>query len=210
MGEFELDDVINAQLSSGEIHRWYFDALNGDVITITVAPAFGVDLELVINDPKGLKIAGRDYRPAGQAEVIANLALDQNGFYQIVVNEVDGHSGDYALVAVDEFSIPIIFPGNLGYGASTSSSLPARSYHIWHFLGDAGDIVNISLDPTDDSDLILIFYGPDMLQLERVDQEGPGGPELLSYILDIDGFYSILVQEYVGMVSEYDLALTDN
>lgn len=210
MGEIALDDVINARLYSGEVHRWYFDALNGDVITITVAPALGVDLELVINDPKGLKIAGRDYRPAGQAETIANLALDQNGFYQIVVNEVNGHSGDYAVLVMDEFSIPVVFPGNLTYGSSSAGSLPAGTYHIWHFLGDAGDLVDISLDPTDNSDLILTLYGPDMSQIARVDQQGPGDPELLSYTLTADGFYAILVKEYGGVASEYDLVLTDD
>lgn len=209
-GEAEIDKVVNAQLAAGETHVWYYNATAGDVITITVGPARDVDLELVVNDPQGTWVTSRDYTPVGGAETIVGLILDQDEEYQILVNEVYGEPGDYALVVMDRDSTTIRFTGNLSYGASRSTSLPADTDHLWHFQGTAGDNITIRLAPTDNSDLAFVLYGPDMDdQPDRVDGSGSGGAEQSSFQLAETGFYTIWIEVYGGGEGGYELSLTD-
>jgi hypothetical protein len=205
-----MDTVVNAQLAAGETHGWYYNATAGDVITITVGPASDVDLELVVNDPQGTKVAGRDYTPAGGAETIVGLDLDQSGEYQILVNEVYGEPGDYGLVVMDRDSTTIRFIGNLSYGASRSTSLPADTNHLWHFQGTDGDNITIRLTPTDNSDPAFVLYGPDMgNQIGRVDGSGSGDAEQSSFQLTETGFYTIWIEVFGGGDARYELSLTD-
>jgi len=209
-GEAEIDTVVNAQLAAGETHSWYYNATAGDVITITVGPARDVDLELVVNDPLGTWVTGRDYTPVGGAETIVGLHLDQGGEYEILVNEVYGEPGDYALAVMDRDSTTIRFPGNLSYGGSRSTSLPANTNHLWHFQGTVGDNIAIRLAPTDNSDLAFVLCGPDMdNQIDRVDGSGPGDAEESSFQLTETGFYTIWIEVYGGGEGGYELSLTD-
>lgn len=209
-GEAEIDQVENGWLATDQTHSWYYDAVAGEVITITVGPAGGVDLELTVNDPSGVKVAGRDYTPAGGAETLAGLELTNTGEYQILVSEVDGFPGDYAIVVLDGDSINIRFPGNMGYGTTRSTTLPARAYHIWHFQATAGDKATIRLAPTDNKDLAYTLYGPDMDNLiRRVDGGGPGFVEEATFQLPATGFYSIWLEAYGTVEATYTLSLAD-
>jgi hypothetical protein len=202
--------VENGRLLAGQSQYWLFTASAGDVITITCGAASGVDLELTVNDPQGTKIAGRDYTGAGGAETIPGLALSLSGEYQIVIEEVDGLEGDYGIVALDSDSIAVRFTGNLSYGDSRSTTLPANTYHLWHFLGAAGDRVNVRLMPKDGSDLVFQFYGPDMsTRIEYVDVSGPGAVEQADFTLTETGFYTIWVEEWDNEEASYELELTE-
>jgi hypothetical protein len=201
---------MNGTLAPGETHAWIYFAFDGDVITLTVGPASGVDLDLVVNDPNGTKVAGRDYAGAGGAETLVGLELDKTGEYQILINEVDGYAGDYGFVIMDEDSFNIRFIGNLDYGDTRSTILPARTYHLWHFPGSVGDNITISLSPEDNSDLSFILYGWDMDdEIERVDSNSAGGAEEASLQLAETDFYTIWIEVLGGGAAEYELVLTE-
>ncbi len=196
---------------AGVSQYWLLNANAGDVITITCGAANDVDLELTVNDPQGTKIAGRDYSGAGGAETIPSLSLSLSGDYQILVQELDGLEGDYGLVVMDSDSINIRFTGNVSYGDSRSTTLPANTYHLWHFQGSAGDNVTVRLTPNDGSDLVFQFYGPDMsTRIEYVDVSGPGAVEEADFTLTETGFYTIWVEEWDNEESSYELLLTNN
>ncbi len=210
LGDAVIDRVENGWLANDQTHSWYYEAVAGEVITITVGPGGGVDLELAVNDPSGVKVAGRDYTPAGGAETLAGLELTRTGQYQILVSEVDGFPGDYAIVVLNRDSINVRFPGNMNYGTTRSTTLPARTYHIWHFQATAGDKATIRLAPTDNKDLAYSLYGPDMSNLiRRVDGGGPGFVEEATFQLPATGFYSIWLEAYGTVEAGYTLSLTD-
>ncbi len=209
MGEVQLEQVANGWLATNQTHRWYYDAVAGEVITITVGPATGVDLELTVNDPSGFEVGGREHAGAGGAETLAGLELTMTGEYQILVSEVNGNPGDYAIVVLDEDSIDVRFPGSVGYGTTRSTTLPARTYHIWHFQATAGDKATIRLVPTDNKDLVYSLYGPDMDRIARVDGGNVGFVEEATFQLSATGFYSIWLEAYGAVEAKYTLSLTD-
>jgi hypothetical protein len=210
LGEAVIGQVENGRLAANQTHSWYYDAVAGEVITITVGPASNVNVELLVNDPSGFEVAGRDNTFAGGAETLAGLELTMTGEYQILVSEVDGYPGDYAIVVLDGDSINVRFVGNMGYGTTRSTTLPALTYHIWHFQATAGDKATIRLAPTDNKDLAYTLYGPDMDNLiRRVDGGGPGFVEEATFQLSATGFYSIWLEEYGKGEATYTLSLTD-
>jgi hypothetical protein len=210
LGEAVIGQVENGWLAAVQTHSWYYDAVAGEVITITVGPAGNVNVELLVNDPSGFEVAGRDNTFAGGAETLAGLELTMTGEYQILVSEVDGHPGDYAIVVLDRDSINVRFVGNMGYGTTRSTTLPARTYHIWHFQATAGDKATIRLAPTDNKDLAYTLYGPDMDMIgDRVDGGNVGFVEEATFQLQETGFYSILLEAYGTVEATYTLSLTD-
>lgn len=210
-GHLVIDLVENGKLPVGGSQYWLLTAGAGEVITVTCGPAAGVDLELTVNNPQGIKIAGRDYAGAGGAETIPALVLELAGDYQILVEEVDGLGGDYGIVVMDSDSAIFRFVGNLNYGDSRSTALPASTYHLWHFQGTAGDNVTVRLTPKDTSDLVFQFYGPDMAsRIEYVDVGGSGDVEEADFLLSQTGFYTIWVEEWDEAAASYELLLTDS
>ena len=207
----EEDQVENGTLSADQGHYWLLTASAGDVITVTCGPASGVDIELTVNNPQGTKIAGRDYTGAGGAETIPGLVLDLAGDYQIVVDEVDGLAGDYGIVVLDHDATHIRFTGNLGYDDGRTTTLPANTYHLWHFQGTAGDNITIRLTPGGGSDLVFQFYGPDMgSRIERVDMNPSGGVEEADFTLTETGFYTVWIEDWDFEEAAYELLVTDS
>ncbi len=209
MGQVSIDQVVNGWLAIDQTHSWTYDATAGDVITVTVGPAGGIDLKLVVYNPSGAKVAERDYTPAGGEETIAALELDYTGQYELLVSEVHGYTGDYAIVVLNGDSVAISFPGSLIYGATRTTTLPAQTYQIWHFMGSAFDLALIRFSPADDSDLVFSLYGPDMDLIRRVNHGGSGFVEQLTIQLPATGFYSIWLEEDAGEEAAYTLWLTD-
>ena len=215
-GSIEYDQVENRLLGAGETHRWSLDVNAGDVVTVSIGPAIGLDLKIELIDPQGATIASRDEGSTGQAEIIAGLELSMGGEYGIRVRATNGLSGDYSIAASESNSyVDILFPGNIIYGETTSEFLPFNSHHIWHFQGTAGDTITILLTPYDNSDLVFTLFSPTMegvpdmvYQYERIDDYGAGDSEEASYDLDENGFYSIWVEEWSDGESNYELALT--
>ncbi|MCK4831415.1 MAG: hypothetical protein KAS81_01545 [Anaerolineales bacterium] len=209
LGQTYTDEVVNGKLAAGETHRWFFSGATDNIITITAAPAAGVDIQIKVANPAGEEFLKLDSAMAGQAETITALELTEDGGYHILLEAVDNGAGDYSLVVTDQFSIPILFPGNLDYGSTEIESLPAETYHIWHFQGNAGDNVTIRLTPDQNSDLIFELYDPGMgYPIDRVDLRGAGDPEEESYQLAHTGFYSIWVSEYSEEAADYELSVT--
>ena len=208
-GEIETGQVLNRVLAPGERHRWTHYGQVGDHIHILVGPATGIDTEITVNNPQGTRILTLNSGGAGQMDMVEDLELTQTGSYQIIIRDVDGDSGAYALAVTAVGDVTIVFPGNLNYGDNVARSLPADTYHIWHFQATAGDQVTIVVAPQDEIDIEFDLYRPAMGDpLRHVDANGPGDPEELTIRLDETGFYSILIQEYTGHPGSYALSLT--
>ncbi len=208
----DLDDmnVVNGQLAAGEVHRWTFDVEADDLLTISVGPDASLDIELSVFDEEGDKLAGRNDNLAGKSETVGDLAITEDGTIYIQIEGETGNSGSYGLVVMNEHSVPIVFMGNLKYEDSVSRSLAAGVQHLWHFQGQAGDVVEITLSTNDDIDLQFHFFGPDMGDpIEIVDMSGSGESETASFTLNQTGFYSIGIKEYSGVEGSYALQLVD-
>jgi len=209
----DLDDktVVNGQFAVGEVHRWTFDVWVDDLLTISVGPDASLDVKLSVFDEHEDKLLGRDDQSTGETETVEDLLITADGAIFIQIEGVAGSGGDYALVLMDEFSeSAILFMGNLEYEDSVSRSLATGVQHLWHFQGQTGDVVEITLSTNDDIDLQFHFFGPDMGDpIAIVDNFETGESETASFTLNQTGFYSIGIKEYSGVEGSYALQLVD-
>ncbi len=209
MGFLAADEIVHETLEVLETHRWHWNGSVGDVITITVACAQDVDVELVLNDPEGRRLVRQGDRPAGQTETATAIELTRNGDYVIMIREVDGTAGSYALLIMVPGSPPIVFPGNLEFGDQVVKILPANTAHIWHFSADAGDTIKLTLEPNPESDGVMVLYGPEGLGdlIAEIDSGRAGQIEQRSLQLTVSGYYAVYVTEASGTAGSYRLSL---
>jgi len=135
--------------------------------------------------------------------------LVSDGDHQIQIKALNGISGDYAMVLMDAYSSPIVFPGNLDYGDQSSHDLAPDTEHIWHFQGTAGDNIEIRVDPDDNFDVFFELYQPGGLfdLIDLVDDGAAGQIEFHQFVLSETGFYSILVGEDSDTEASYQVSL---
>ena len=212
VGPAEYDTVLNQTLEASQTHRWLMDGVASSEVTISLAAAPGLDLELVLLNPQGEELETADDHAAGGTETISDRALTQTSLYAILVREVNGLAGAYALVITDEYSYPLVFPGNIEIGEELDATLPAMTDHYWHFMADTGDEITIVLTPHSDADLIFTLFPPEGVDypIDQVDETEDGGIEAADFILSESGFYTILVQEWSGDQAGYRLSLDNN
>jgi hypothetical protein len=208
----DYDDIEKRKIEANTANIWDFDGELDDVVTISVAPAAALDVELELSDPTGTILSTKNEGGSGQVETVSEFSLETDGNHQIRIRAVGGTSGDYALVLQNSNSLPfIVFKGLMDIGASESSAIQADTDEMWHFEGDVGDVITIRVTPLDNGDPLFYILGPNSLELEFVD-EYPDGEveELTSYSLPSSGFYSIGVGEFNFSQSNYSIRLTQN
>jgi hypothetical protein len=210
-GEIQVQDWIIDRLEANQVHSWLFVVEANTTITVSVSAAKSVDAALSILDSSGTVVQEQNQAPAGQVESIAGLALSAAGDYEIRARTATGAAADYALTLLDDESFPSLFRGILGYGEGQAASLAAGSEHLWHFSGNAGDNITITVTPNDNSDLYVQLYDPAPELLVDIDSGFEGEPEELpNFALEETGFYTIIVSEFYGDPSNYTIALTGN
>jgi len=208
-GEIKTGQVLNGILAPGERHRWTYYGQIGQRINIMTGPAARIDTEITVNNPQGSRILTLNNAGPGKMDMIEDLELTQTGNYQIIIRDINDDSGAYALAVTEVGGVAIVFMGNLSFGESAARSLPADTYHFWHFQATAGDRVTVVVAPQGNIDIEFDLYGPTMGDpLRHVDERGPGGSEELTIRLDLTGFYSIRVNEYTGQPGSYAISLT--
>jgi len=208
-GSIAYDDVRKDFLEGGMTHRWELSGVVDDLVTIAVAaaPSLDVTLELVNSDQVSLGTSSSGL--LGETETLEELELPTTGDYEIVVRSVGITSGDYALLIQTDDSLPfIVMRDNIIYGGGSSGTIPADSDHFWHFVGEDGDVISITLSPVGQFDLVLYLIGPNGLELEFVDDTGVEGDDaILNYQLPDDGYYSVGVGEVQFDEANYVLTL---
>jgi hypothetical protein len=214
-GTIAFDKVIKTSLQANTVHRWQFTISTGaptGPITVTLAPDVSLDVALTVRSAQGETIIdNRNTGGAGQPET-ASLNQLEAGAYEILIGQVGGTPGSYALALLNEASQPLVFAGSLTYGQSRTANLPEDKDHMWHFYGTAGQSINIVVRPQDSSKLSFGLFGPTMQGVgDWVDQGGPGEvQQLLDILLPETGFYSIWIQEDLFEAAAYEIQLTRN
>lgn len=204
------EEVSKGVLTANESHAWTFTLDAADVVTISLAAALDMDVVITVKDPAGTTVIEQNGAGVGQPEMIGGLSLDNEGDYQIIIREVSGQPGPYAVGFTDMWSIGILFPGTLNYGDSRSASLPELVYHFWHFEGTEGDVITIVVAPGGDVDFGLVLYDPEMNDLELIDEGYTGSETLDHFDLHSTGLYSLQILEWYGDAADYQITLTRN
>ncbi len=167
-----------------------------------------LDLDVWLLDPDAQPLAMVDDFLAGQLETI-DYVLPTNGQYIIVVREFFGEPGEYeiSLQLNDESETEI--GGVINYGETVTGTVNAGKRVEWTFSGQIGEVINITLQPVNQSrDLVLTLIDPAGNIVINVDTSLAGLPErLIAFSLTAEGQWTIVIQEFFGESSDYELTL---
>lgn len=214
-GSIGMQDLRGGRLNSAETNSWRFSVQTGDVITISVAARADTDIAVAVLDPAGNRVADQNNSAAGEIETIAGLEVQGSGEYRVVLSEATGGETYYSLLILNSNYAdyyPFIFAGILSYGSNVTTSLAEATDQFWFFYGNAQEIVNINVAPTDQSDLFFDLFGPEGDQLEETfDDAGSGGSEQLrNFVLPSTGMFAIRVGEFAYEPSNYTILVSRN
>ncbi|MCB8944889.1 MAG: pre-peptidase C-terminal domain-containing protein [Ardenticatenaceae bacterium] len=210
--EIEAMSLSKNVLGQNEIHAWPFIIDGSEVVTITaVTTASSTDLLISIVDEERTILAEDNTGPNSPA-VIGQFELNTAGPYLIYVQTQDGSPADYALMLLYADSLNFIFQPVIAYGADEVVNLPPVSEHFWHFAGNTGDQITITVDPDDTTNVFLELYGPDANRISNpfISSGGDGVTEVLEFTLPEDGLYSIRVGEWDFGAGSYELTLIES
>jgi hypothetical protein len=160
-GSADLETLIMDSFNNSESHLWTFENdVPNNSLSIQVAPLAQSDIVIIVNDPNGVEIANRNSAGTGSLETISDLNLPGEGTYEIILTDKNQAGGDYAMMALDDFSFYISFH-QINYGATQTANFTIDEEQIWFFEGDANDIITITADPqAATSDISFDLLGP--------------------------------------------------
>ncbi len=219
-----IGETVTGEIrAAGQVDRWRFEGVAGQVISIALdaAPGSGLDplLELLAAD--GSPLATSDDEGGGRNSLINGLALPYNGPYVIVVRAW-GHAstGPYTLHLLEGARAPTPVPamptptpsplpealppvsqiGTIAPGEVVSGLLPAGTMHLWTLTVDGPLQLDVRLEGTAGAlDTLLEVIGPDGVLLAR-DDDGSGGvsSRLPALRLPAAGVYTLRVRAYLA------------
>ncbi len=174
------------------LHFYWFDALQGDLITLTPQNTSAFQPLIVLYD------AGFDETARAEAGEPLRTTIPQSGIYFAAASLPDPASpgGDYGFSvdylpnpATSENFIDIIYGEN--QGGNLNDTLPAVTYR---FRGSAGDTITIVMNRTggDLNSYLYLLDSAGELLFEDNDSGGENGNARITYTLPADGVYVIV------------------
>lgn len=207
----------------GQVDRWLFEGVAGQVISIGLdaAPGSGLDplLELLAAD--GSLLATSDDEGGGRNSLISGFVLPSAGPY-VIVARAWGHTstGPYTLHLMEGVHTPAPLPaassptpapvlevlppvsqiGAIAPGEVVNGLLPAGTMHLWTLTVDRPLQLDVRLEGIDGAlDTLLDVIGPDGVLLARDDDGGGGGGSRLPVLrLPAAGTYTLRVRAYLA------------
>ncbi len=213
-GELRDDSVqVEATLAAGARDLWTFTTAGTQYASLFLQPEDApLDLTLTVLGPDRQTIALVENGYAGMTEATTDLLLTQPGVYIVEVSDFAHHSGRYSLSLSLSDQPQYAGGGSITFGQALQNQLPANSQHYWAFLGAAGQLLSIVVEPGAPTfDAILELYAPDGRQLIALDEGFSGDPEVLSgFALPAAGEYAVLVRSFSPQGGPYTLSLDES
>ena len=210
-GRIEFGQAIQSTLPAQGQQYWVFGGTSGQRISIVVEPAATtLDPVLELYGPDGQQLVTLDEGFSGDPELISGFELPSGGEYAILVRSFSQQGGDFTL-SLDEGGQDIANfydAGDLVYGDARQETLQRQEAHAWFFEGKAGDQLVVRAAPLDANlDLQIWLLDQDVRRIAAADENLEGKPESIDMILDRDGQYIVLIQDFNGEPGSYGIAL---
>ena len=217
MGTISVGESVAGSLAEEESHSWALEARGGEIVNILVTPLDDeMDLVVTVLGAGGTMYGYYDDSATDEPEEILGLELDSAGETIIRIEEFWGTAGSYTLEIAPgkEGSGSGAGPaewttmGELALGQIVESSLNRGERHAWIVTAEAGDVLDITVNPVDaEMDLTFSVIAPNGSPLVAQYDEGfSGEPEVLYGLrFDWSGDYTVIVGEFWGEAGSYEL-----
>ncbi|MEM7798051.1 MAG: hypothetical protein AAF633_02575 [Chloroflexota bacterium] len=209
-GTLQIGELVEGDLQSQEIDRWFFEGKAGEQISIILAPLDDYDLFFSFYSPDETLLATFDESFAGDIELMANYELPFTGRYAVWVQSFSEIPGPYTLTVDEGHQVGSNFydAGNLNPSVIKTESLQAGEIHVWFFEGENNDEIELTVRPISTPlDLNLLLLSNSRERLRSQDQTGDGATESFTITLSETGSYIVLIQDFLGRAGAYEILL---
>ncbi len=212
MGDAGFHSLVLDTLEPGTRHAYTISVEAGTTITLGLVMPAEFDPVVKLLDQEGKLLLEKNDVGAGEVERIEGFVVEDDAEFRIIVHDIDDRGADYSFTLDDGLSFDFLyFVGLLKYGDTKNTQMPANRLDFWHFYGEEGDEITISLTPNDSSDLRFLLYTPEFDELSDgfVDQRPGGQSEQATFTLPRSGLYTLQVEEFNLLSSDYLVRLTE-
>lgn len=210
-GRIEFGQAIQSDLAPQGQQYWVFGGTSGQRVSIVVEPSVTtLDPVLELYGPDGRQLVTLDEGFSGDPELISGFELPSSGEYAILVRSFSQQGGKFTL-SLDEGgpgTANFYDAGDIAYGNVRQETLQRQEAHAWFFEGKAGDQLVVRARPLDPAlDLQIWLLDADVRRVAAADETLQGEPESIDHVLERDGQYIILIQDFNGEPGVYEIAL---
>ena len=217
-GEFSINfgQITNGTLPNGGQQRWTFTGSAGQVVTIglnAVNNSWDPTVALVNS---GTRLAFND-DTNGNNSLISNFTLPANGRYIISVASFSGGVGGAYTLSLNTTS-PVVTPtptiaptatpatsgGPMAIGQTVNGTLPGGTTQDWLFVGNAGQVISITLNGSFDTTATLLNSAGQLLAYND-DFNGTNNSFIGNLALNATDNYFVRVGGFNGAGGTYSL-----
>ncbi len=205
-------EAVLGNLPGIQGEQWAFAGSGGDSVSISVTSE-EFDTFLALFGPSGEYLTCDDDGGDGLNSLIDGFTLPESGMYVIdVLSYGGGATGSYTMTL--NLTSPGVVARSMNaelitYGSTLTRTLGAWVGDEWIFVGEAGDVVTISMT-SEDFDAALDLYGPDLLRIGSDDDSGGDLNSLLTVTLPTSGVYTLVARAFSSDgAGNYTLSISD-
>jgi hypothetical protein len=210
-GRIRFGEAIQGELSPQGQQYWVFAGTAGQRVSIVAEPATTtIDPVLELYGPDGQQLVTLDEGFSGDPEVISGFELPASGEYAILIRSFSQQGGAFTLSLEESGQEVANFydAGDIAYGDVRQETLQRQEAHAWFFQGKAGDQVVLRVTPLDAAlDLQVWLLDQDVRRIAAADETLEGERESIEHVLDRDGQYIVVIQDFNGEPGTYEIAL---
>lgn len=209
--EIALGDTAVGTVEAEAISSWTFVGTQGDEVSISVEPQDDkLDVVVDVLDESGASLLEAPVDNSFGTEEITGLVLPSNGNYTIQVSGFGDASGDYTISVSKGEAVTAVAGGDIAYGDTVQSSVDSDAPSTWTFAATAGDSVDITVRPLEDTlDAVVDVVdssGKSILENGEVD-DSFDAENLADVAIPADGNYTVSVRGFAGSTGKYELTL---
>jgi hypothetical protein len=185
--------------------KWRYQGQQDTYLTVTIEAEALLDSRLALYGPDGILLTQDDDSGGGLNAEIYEFQLPADGAYTIQAQS----TAETGLATLTLSSSPRASGGGpLVVGKTQAGTLkPGRSHH-WSFVGEAGQIVNISLNSVDFDPFLEIRNSQNVILAENDDSEGSSNSALNFFTLPADDTYTLIARSAAPDAGgDYDISL---
>jgi hypothetical protein len=193
--QIEYTQEIEGELTESELTAVYtFSGQAGDEVIIRMT-SDDFDSYLTLSDESGFELTYNDDGGGNLNSLIGPFPLPETGTYTIEARSLGGtDTGSYTLT-LDRAQLE-----EISYGDTVEVELTERDSLVYlAFEGSLGDVIDVTVNASEDLDTTLALNSPSNYQETSDDDSGEGlNPEISGYVLNSDGRYLLTLSAPFG------------
>lgn len=185
--------------------KWRYQGQQGAYLTVTVEAEALLDSRLALYGPDGTLLTQDDDSGGGLNAEIYEFQLPADGAYTIQAQS----TVETGLATLTLNSSPRASGGGpLVVGKTQVGTLKPGRSHQWGFVGEAGQIVNISLNSIDFDPFLEIRNSQNVILAENDDSQGSSNSAINFFTLPANDSYTLIARSAAPDAGgDYDISL---